>query len=62
MPTFSYKARNADGEPVNGTLVADTAAAAARVLDERTLLPIEVSEIKPTGRSFICCGATGLNW
>ncbi len=57
MPTFSYKARNAEGGQVNGTLVADTAAAAARVLDERTLLPIEVSEIKATGRSFLTGGA-----
>jgi general secretion pathway protein F/type IV pilus assembly protein PilC len=53
MPTFAYKARNADGERVNGTLVADTAAAAARILDEKTLLPIDVTELKPGGRSFL---------
>jgi general secretion pathway protein F len=57
MPTFSYKARNAEGDQVKGTLVADTAAAAARVLDERTLLPVEVSEIKATGRSLLTGGA-----
>ncbi len=57
MPTFSYKARNGLGDPVTGTLVADTAAAAARVLDERTLLPIEVSEVKASGTSFLTGGA-----
>jgi general secretion pathway protein F len=56
MPTFAYKARNRDGEQVNGTLVADTAAAAARVLDERTLLPVEVSEVKAEGPSFLLGG------
>ena len=49
MPTFAYKARNPQGDPVSGTLVADTAAAAARVLDERTLLPIDVQEVKAGG-------------
>jgi len=53
MPTFAYKARNTAGEQVDGTLVADTAAAAARMLDERTLLPIEVAELKPAGRSLL---------
>jgi general secretion pathway protein F len=52
MPTFTYKARNTTGEQVNGTVMADTAAAAARLLDERTLLPIEVTEIKAGGRSL----------
>ncbi|MFQ5804876.1 MAG: type II secretion system F family protein [Phycisphaerae bacterium] len=57
MPTFAYKARNTTGAQVNGTLVADTAAAAARILDERTLLPIEVSEVKAGGRSFLTGGS-----
>jgi general secretion pathway protein F/type IV pilus assembly protein PilC len=56
VPTFTYKARNASGEPVNGTLVADTAAAAARILGERALLPVQVDEIKSTGRSFLTGG------
>jgi general secretion pathway protein F len=56
MPTFAYKARNATGEPVAGTLVADTAAAAARILDERTLLPIEVAEVKSEGGLFLTGG------
>ena len=53
MPTFSYKARNMQGDQVSGTLVADTAAAAARVLDEKTLLPIEVQELKGSSQSFL---------
>jgi len=57
MPTFAYKARSNTGEQVNGTVVADTAAAAARVLDERTLLPIEVREVKAAGRSIFTGGA-----
>lgn len=46
MPTFSYRARNALGEQVTGTLVADTSLAAARLLGERALLPIDVDEVK----------------
>lgn len=38
---------------MSGTLVADTAAAAARVLDEKTLLPIYVQEMKSSGGSFL---------
>ena len=57
MPTFSYKARNNSGDQVSGTVVADTAAAAARVLDERTLLPIDVREVKAAGSSFLTGGA-----
>jgi len=52
MPTFGYKARNATGEQVHGTLIADTAVAAARILDERSLLPTEVEEVKPSQRSW----------
>jgi len=57
MPTFAYRARNASGEPVSGTLVADTAAAAARILDEKTLLPVAVSEVKASGGSFLTGGS-----
>lgn len=46
MPTFQYKARNQTGEAVTGTLVADTPAAAARMLDDRALLPVEVEELR----------------
>ncbi len=40
MPTFAYKARNQAGENVTGSLVADTEVAAARMLDDRALLPV----------------------
>ena len=51
MPTFAYKARNAEGGVVTGTLVADTSSAAARQLSERTLLPVEVEEVRAAARS-----------
>ncbi len=51
MPTFSYKARSANGESVRGTLLADSPLAAARVLDEKALLPVEIEEVKAQGRS-----------
>ncbi len=53
MPTFSYKARNAAGEQVCGTLIADSSLAAARILDERSLLPIEVEEEQVGSRSLL---------
>lgn len=52
MPTFSYKARNTTGESVAGTLIADSSLAATRMLDERSLLPVEIEELKPQQRSF----------
>jgi general secretion pathway protein F/type IV pilus assembly protein PilC len=36
-----------------GTLVADTPAAAARLLDERRLLPVELNEVKAQGKSLL---------
>lgn len=56
MPTFAYKARNSTGEHVTGTLVADTSAAAARMLDERTLLPVDIAEVKAADRSWLTGG------
>jgi general secretion pathway protein F len=53
MATFAYRARNARGEQINGTLVADTEIAAARMLDERSLLPVEVAELKAAGGSLL---------
>lgn len=53
MPTFAYRARGTGGEPVSGTLVADTPAAAARALTERSLLPVELEEVRPQGRSLL---------
>ncbi len=56
MATFAYKARSETGDQVSGTVVADTAAAAARILDERALLPVEVSEVKAAERSWLTGG------
>lgn len=53
MPTFAYKARNATGELVRGNLLAESALAAARILDERSLLPIEIEEQRPESRSLL---------
>ena len=53
MPTFAYKARNEGGQPISGMLVADSDAAAARILGERDLLPTEVREVKAQGRSLL---------
>src|SRR5215510_8794874 len=53
MPTFVYKARNQTGEAVTGTLVADSSLAAARMLDDRSLLPVEVEELAEQRRSFL---------
>lgn len=52
MPTFVYKARNTSGQPISGTLVAETPMAAARMLDERALLPVEVNELKVSSSVF----------
>ncbi|MCK4343510.1 MAG: type II secretion system F family protein [Phycisphaerae bacterium] len=46
MPTFSYKARGTSGEQVTGTLIADSSLAAARILDEKSLLPVELDELQ----------------
>lgn len=51
MPTFVYKARNPAGEAVSGTLVADSTMAAARILDDRSLLPVEVEELQDKQKS-----------
>lgn len=57
MPTFAYKARNTStGDAVNGTLVAETPIAAARILDERSLMPIEVEEVKERQKSLLTGG------
>ena len=60
MPTFAYRARNATGEEVRGTLIADTSMAAARVLDEKSLLPIELDEVHGQ-RSFLTGGTRRLS-
>lgn len=52
MPTFAYKARSTGGEQVTGVLTADSSMAAARMLDERSLLPIELEEQKSEQKSL----------
>ena len=52
MATFGYRARNATGELICGTLLAESSMAAARMLDDRALTPIEVDEVKPQGSSI----------
>lgn len=53
MPTFVYRARNASGGEVTGTLVADSPGAAVRQLSERSLLPVAVDETQATGTSLL---------
>lgn len=53
MPTFTYKARSTTGEAVSGTLVAETVSAAARMLDERSLLPVDLTELEDKRKSFL---------
>lgn len=52
MPTFAYKARNEAGDPVSGTLVAETTAVVTRMLAEKSLLPIEVEQVEAAGKSL----------
>ncbi|MBI5866177.1 MAG: type II secretion system F family protein [Planctomycetes bacterium] len=61
MPTFVYKARNQTGESVSGTLVAESTMAAARMLDERALLPVEVEELREQARSVFTGRARRIN-
>jgi general secretion pathway protein F/type IV pilus assembly protein PilC len=64
MPTFQYKARDPGGQAVTGTLVADTPAGAARMLDDQSLMPVEVAELKSVnplgGKRRISMGKIGL--
>jgi len=53
MPTFAYKARNTSGEQIRGTLIAESSHAAARLLDERSLLPVELEEVRSQQRSLL---------
>ncbi|TWT40321.1 Type II secretion system protein F [Phycisphaerae bacterium RAS1] len=52
MATFTYRARNNSGAEIRGTLIADTTLAAARMLDERSLVPVELSELAAHKTSF----------
>jgi type II secretory pathway component PulF len=55
MATFSYKAKTTGGQTVTGVLTAETQQAAMRILDERSLFPITVTE----GGAVAHAGITG---
>lgn len=44
MPTFSYVARNLQGQTITGMLAADNQTQVLRALDEQSLFPVEVRE------------------
>ena len=44
MPSFTYKAVNADGKPMSGVLTAESYQVALRKLDEQALYPIKVED------------------
>ena len=50
MPNFRYRALTQNGEIVNGTLSAPTAAEVAHRIEYLRLLPIETIEDKATAR------------
>ncbi len=56
MPTFTYKAIDATGKNVRGTLVADSQQAALGQLGERALYPVEIIEGSPIQRSSLWTG------
>lgn len=56
MPTYAYKARTMTGQLESGTLVADSTAAVARMLGERSLLPVQVDEVATRQTSFLTGG------
>jgi len=53
MPTFTYKARTTDGRTVSGVLTAESQQAALRTLDQRALLPVELTEGTGAQRSLL---------
>jgi len=54
MPTFSYTAKTTDGQSVRGVLSADNQSAALRMLDEKALFPVSISEgAVASGRSLL---------
>ncbi|HUN82384.1 MAG TPA: type II secretion system F family protein [Phycisphaerae bacterium] len=52
MPTFSYVARNSEGQTVSGMLAADNQGQVLRTLDEQRLFPVEVREGGKASRSL----------
>lgn len=61
MATFSYKAKTASGETVAGVLTAESQQAVLRMLDDRALFPITVSEGTATSRRAITGGQRKVN-
>ncbi|MBK8916004.1 MAG: type II secretion system F family protein [Phycisphaerales bacterium] len=57
MPTFNYRARSRTGDPVSGSVVADSQSAAARMLDDRALVPVELTEAVERKRFVLAGGA-----
>ena len=53
MPTFAYRARNATGQVVTGSLTAESSLAATRALDDRALQPTEIREVETHARSVL---------
>ena len=53
MGTFSYKAKTTNGETVAGVLTAESQQAALRMLDDRALFPIAVTEGTSTSRRVL---------
>lgn len=51
MPAFDYSAYNALGKQVSGIIEAETGRQARRLLKDRKLLPLEISEISLTKKS-----------
>jgi len=52
VPTFSYKAVGTDGQPVSGALTAENRQVALRLLEEKALFPVKVSEGQMAGKSI----------
>jgi len=52
VPTFAYKAVGQDGQAVNGSLTAENYQVALRMLEERSLFPVNVREGTLAGKSL----------
>lgn len=53
MPTFSYKARNTQGRVIAGVLTAEHQQAALRILEDKALFPVQLSEGGRAAKSLI---------
>ena len=48
MASFAYRGRNADGAPVNGRVEAPNLDAAAAILSDSRILPVDIKPIEDT--------------